>query len=81
MKEVRTKAQTEFEARRKAFLDAEHAKLEEANKKVEDEVARLVAADSTAEPHPWPVKRLFLTRFPIGSVRRERRLVGGLFPI
>ncbi len=53
MKEIRTKAEADFEARRKAFLDAEQAKLEEANKKVEDEVTRLVAADATAHGANW----------------------------
>src|SRR5215469_10732595 len=45
MREMRAKSEAEFEARRKAFLDAEQAKLGEANEKVQAEAERLVAAD------------------------------------
>jgi hypothetical protein len=57
MQEERVKAETEFEAKRKAFLDAERAKLEEANKKVEAEVARLVAADAAAHGPNWEARK------------------------
>ena len=57
MKEMRTTTENQFEVRRKAFLDAEQAKLEEANKKVEDEVARLVAADAAAHGPNWEARK------------------------
>jgi hypothetical protein len=52
-REMKAKAEAELEARCMAFLDAEKAKLEEANKKVEAEIARLVAADAAAHGPNW----------------------------
>lgn len=57
MRDARTNAEANFEARQKAFLDGESAKLEEANKKVADEVARLVAADAAAHGPNWEVRK------------------------
>lgn len=57
VKEIRTEAETQFEARRKAFLDAEQAKLEQANKKIENEVAQLVAADDAAHGPNWEARK------------------------
>jgi len=57
MQEVRAKADAEIEARRKAFLDAQKAKLEEGNKKVEAEIARLVAADAAAHGANWEARK------------------------
>jgi hypothetical protein len=50
MQERNARAETEFAAHRKAFLDNEKAKLEEDNKKVQAEVARLVAAAASKGP-------------------------------
>jgi hypothetical protein len=52
MQESTARAKTEFEANRKAFLDSEKAKLDEDNKKVQAEVARLVAANAAAHKEP-----------------------------
>jgi hypothetical protein len=57
MQEMRAKAEVEFETRRKAFLDAEKAKLDEANKKVQAEAARLVAADAAAHRPNWEARK------------------------
>jgi hypothetical protein len=57
MQELRAKAEAEFEARRKAFLDDEKAKLEEGNKKVEAEIARLVAADAATRGPNWEARK------------------------
>jgi hypothetical protein len=54
---ARAKTEAEFEAKRKAFLDSERAKLEEANKKVQDEIARLVAADAAAHGANWEARK------------------------
>jgi hypothetical protein len=48
IEEAKARAKTKFEARRKAFLDGERAKLEEANKKVRAEIDRLIAEDAAA---------------------------------
>jgi hypothetical protein len=48
MQERNVRAETEFAAHRKAFLDSEKVKLEEDNKKVQAEVARLVAENAAA---------------------------------
>jgi hypothetical protein len=55
--EARTKAEAEIEARRKEFLAAEKAKLEEANKKVDTEIARLVGVDSAAHGPNWGARK------------------------
>jgi hypothetical protein len=52
LEESRARARTEFEANRKAFLDREKATLEEDNKKVQAEVARLVATNAAAHKEP-----------------------------
>jgi hypothetical protein len=57
MKAMRAAAANEFETRHKAFLDAEQAKLKAANKKVDDEVARLVAADAAAHGLNWEARK------------------------
>jgi hypothetical protein len=49
---ARTRAETGFAAHREAILAGETAKLEEDNKKVQAEVARLVAADAAAPKEP-----------------------------
>src|SRR5208283_4884073 len=48
MPEKRARLESEFNARREAFLASENAKVREANRKVEAEIARLVAADAAA---------------------------------
>jgi hypothetical protein len=53
----RAHADQRFEARRKAFLDAQRAKLEEYNKKVQAEVDRLVAADVAKHGSNWQARR------------------------
>jgi hypothetical protein len=57
MHEAMAKGEAEFGARRKAFLDAERAELEEANKRVEAEVARLVADDAAAHGPNWEARK------------------------
>jgi hypothetical protein len=53
MQEMRARADQQFEIRRKEFLDGERAKLEEANKKVQAEIARLVAEDNSKHGPNW----------------------------
>jgi hypothetical protein len=48
LEEWESRAQAEFEQRRKKFYDDQNAALAEANKKVEAEVNRLVEADNAA---------------------------------
>ena len=55
--ESKAHPQSEFEARRKALLDRETAKLADANKKVEAEVSRLSAADAAAHGPNWEARR------------------------
>lgn len=55
--EAKARSQSQFEARRKALLDAEKAKLAETNKKVEAEVASLSAADAAAHGPNWETRR------------------------
>ncbi len=57
MREMKAKAEAEFAAQRRAFLEAERAKLEEANKRVEVEIARLVAADAAAHGSNWEARK------------------------
>jgi hypothetical protein len=57
MNEAKAHRQTEFEARRKALLDRESAKLADANKKVEAEVTRLSTADAAAHGPNWEARR------------------------
>jgi hypothetical protein len=47
LQDARARAQAGFEARRTALLDRRAAALAEANKKVEAEIAKLVAADTS----------------------------------
>jgi hypothetical protein len=48
---------TTFEMRRKALLDERVAALAEANKKVEAEIAKLVAADAAAHGPNWEARK------------------------
>jgi hypothetical protein len=51
------RAQTTFEARRKALLDKRAGALAEVNKKVEAEIAKLVAADAAAHGPNWEARK------------------------
>ncbi len=57
MRDAKAKSEAAYEAQRKAFLDGETAKLEEANKKVEAEIARLLAADAAAHGPNWESRK------------------------
>lgn len=57
MHNARAKIEASFAAQRKAFLDGETAKLEEANRTVEAEIARLVAADAAAHGPNWEARK------------------------
>ena len=57
LQDARARAQAGFEARRTALLDRRAAALAEANKKVEAEVARLVAADAAAHGANWEARK------------------------
>jgi hypothetical protein len=57
LQENRLRAQAEFAQRRKKFLDDQDAALAEANKKVEAEVNRLVAADNAAHGSDWATRK------------------------
>jgi hypothetical protein len=57
MEDMRGRAETEFAARRKVFLDREKAKLDEANKKVPAEVDRLLSADAAAHGPNWDARK------------------------
>ena len=55
--ELRARARAQSDARRKAFLDKRAAELAEANKKVEAEVAKLVAADAAKHGPNWEARK------------------------
>jgi hypothetical protein len=55
--ELRVRAENEFKAYRKSRLDQNKAALEEANKKVQAEVDRLVAADAAAHGSDWEARK------------------------
>ena len=57
MEDWKSRAEAEFAAYRKAFLDGEKAKLDEANKKVHAEVDRLLAADAAAHGPEWDARK------------------------
>jgi hypothetical protein len=57
MRDARANTEAKFGAERKAFLDGESAKLEEANKKADAEIARLVAADGAAHGPNWEARK------------------------
>jgi hypothetical protein len=54
---LRARSLAEFEAQREALIDKRKAALAEANKKVEDEVNRLVAADAAAHGPNWEARK------------------------
>ena len=55
--DMKTRAQAQFMTRRKAFLENEQAKLKAANKKVQAEVDRLVAADNSSHGKDWGARK------------------------
>ncbi len=55
--ELQARGKAAFEAQRKALLDKRAAALAEANKKVEAEVAKLVAADAAAHGPNWEARK------------------------
>ena len=57
LRDLRARSLAEFEARRKAVTDKRKAALAEANKKVEDEIHRLVAADAAMYGPNWEVRK------------------------
>lgn len=57
MRDAKAKSEGAYEARQKAFLDDQAAKLDEANKKVEAEIARLLAADAAAHGPNWESRK------------------------
>jgi hypothetical protein len=57
LQEKQSRAGAEFEQRRKKFYDDQNAALAEANKKVEEEVNRLVAADNAAHGPNWATRK------------------------
>jgi hypothetical protein len=57
VQDLRARSLTEFDARRKALIERQQAALAEANKKVEAEVARLVAADAAAHGPNWQARK------------------------
>jgi hypothetical protein len=56
-KAMKKRPRPDFETLRKALLDREKAKLVEANRKVEAEVARLKAADARAHGPNWEARK------------------------
>jgi hypothetical protein len=57
LQDNQARGQSAFEARRKALLDKRAATLAEANKKVEAEIAKLVAADAAAHGPNWEARK------------------------
>ena len=57
VQEARARAEAEFAARRKAFLDAQEAKLEENNQRVQAEIDRLVEADNAIHGPDWQARK------------------------
>jgi hypothetical protein len=57
MQEGKARAETEFEASRRAFLDKEQAKLEEKNKRGREEANRLAAAYSASQGPNWEARK------------------------
>ena len=57
IQDLRARSLAAFEAQRKALIDKRNAALAEANKKVEDEVNRLMAADTAAHGPNWEARK------------------------
>ncbi len=57
LQDIRAQSLAAFEARRKALLDKRAAALAEANKKVETEVAKLIAADAARHGPNWEARK------------------------
>jgi len=57
VQDLRTRLQTQFEARRKTLVEKQKAALAEANTKFEAEVNRLVAADAAAHGPNWEARK------------------------
>jgi hypothetical protein len=57
VQEARARNEAEFAAHRKAFLDAQEAKLKENNQKVQAEIDRLIAADNAAHGPDWQARK------------------------
>jgi hypothetical protein len=57
MKEKRSRVAAEFAAQRQTFLDQEKTTLDAANRKVQDEVDRLRAADAALHGPNWDARR------------------------
>lgn len=57
MKEQRSRIAAEFAAQRQAFLDQEKTRLDAANRKVQEEVDRLRAADAALHGPNWDARR------------------------
>jgi hypothetical protein len=57
LRDQRVRWQAAFEARRKALLDQQAARIADENKKVETELAKLVAADATAHGPNWEERK------------------------
>jgi hypothetical protein len=55
--ELRARARAEFEAQRKVLLDKRAAELAEGNKRIKEEVNRLVAADAAAHGPNWEARK------------------------
>jgi hypothetical protein len=57
MQRWKARAETEFEASRRAFLDREQAKLEEKNKRGREEANRLAVAYAAAQGTNWEARK------------------------
>jgi hypothetical protein len=57
LQNLRSRARAAFEAGRKAILDKRAAALADANKKVEAEIAKLVAADAATHGPNWEARK------------------------
>jgi hypothetical protein len=57
LEEKQSRAEAEFEQWRKKFYDDQNAAMAEANKKVEAELNRLVAADNAAHGPNWAARK------------------------
>lgn len=56
-RDARARAEAEFATHRKAFFDAQAAKLKENNQKMQAEIDRLVAADNAAHGPDWQERK------------------------
>jgi len=73
LEELKAKAQEEAEARRTAFLQDEKNKLEEANKKVQTEIDRLVAADNASHGPDWQERKRQAAKLLEEAAKLERK--------